>query len=323
MTRAFLVFTLWTMASVSWAFPSNWDSLKGCEKQDQLWDKILETKHKELPPMDEFGIKEIFYMSRQALGKKLSLNSDVAPEGWKKYIHSRGAVAKVKIISLEDHQYTGIFQGADCALVRLSLTYRPYSGLGIDKAVAPGLALKVLRDGTHSANVSALYSLNGQEQDHNFFRNPLSNIVPIGSGIGQSMMHRIFSKYTPYPERTFVKDMATYDVSGTKVKPVSPRQIFFVPSKDVASFSSKPHDVRNDFLKIAQGTHLYDIYALPLEHEPRNYDRYKVRDIAKLVKKSRLVGKIVTDSPFIASQFGDHGIFFKHEAKIKKIKYYR
>jgi len=37
-----------------------------------------------------------------------------------KYIHSVGAVGKVKFVSSKDHQYTGIFEGADHGIIRLS-----------------------------------------------------------------------------------------------------------------------------------------------------------------------------------------------------------
>ena len=70
----------------------------------------------------------------------------------------------VSIISKGNHNYSGVFQGAECAFLRLSLTFDPKK-----KGVAPGLALKVLRDGLPSTNVSSLYSLDGQGKDYNFF----------------------------------------------------------------------------------------------------------------------------------------------------------
>jgi hypothetical protein len=303
--------------NMAFALPENWEQLQACEKQDHLWQQVERTKHRTLPPMEKFGLFEIYKMSKQQLNPKISLNSDVSPKGWVKYIHSRGAIAKVKIVPTNDHSFTGVFKGASCALLRLSLTYKPYAGLGIDKAVAPGLALKVLRDGVHSANISALYSLDGQANDHNFFKNPLSNIVPLGSGIGSKMVRKVFKKYTSYPEQISLTDMAEFDVLGNKEALKTPRQIFFVPVEGNTVFSSEPHDVRDDFLRIQKGTKLYDVYALPSSYSSKNYSTYKIEEIDDLIKKSQPIASIVTDSPFLASQFGDHGIFFKHQRHIR------
>ncbi|HBC17586.1 MAG TPA: hypothetical protein DC022_02250, partial [Alcanivorax sp.] len=46
-----------------------------------------------------------------------------------------------------------------------------------DRGFAPGLALKLLVDGKRSENVSALYTLSGQGDNHNIFANELSNYV--------------------------------------------------------------------------------------------------------------------------------------------------
>jgi len=304
------------MTTSIFAMPNEWDKQSACDKRDYLWQKIEETKHSTLPKMQKFGIAQIYKFSRQNLNPKVSLKSDVAPEGWIKYIHARGAVAKVNVISTGDHSYSGIFKGADCSLLRLSLTYRPKDGYIFDKAVAPGLALKVFRDNIHSANISALYTLQGQDQDYNFFTNPLSNIVPKGTGFGQKIVHKIFKKYTRYPERILINDLADFNTSGEKESRNVPDQIFFVPVKKSVSFiKSEAHDVRDDFLKIPRGTHLYDIYAYKGYGIKINYDEYKISDIEKVINKSEKIGKIVTESSFLASQFGDYSLFFKHETR--------
>ena len=157
--------------------------MNGCEKQDTLWQKVVATKHSTLPQYDNMkglsAVPKVFGMARQYLFNKVNKQTDFAPAGWRKYIHRRGVMAKVMFLSKGNHPFTGIFSGFPCGLLRLSLTYRP------NKAFAPGLALKVLRDGSPSANVSALYTLTGQGQNYNFLANPLSNIVPKGEKIGE------------------------------------------------------------------------------------------------------------------------------------------
>lgn len=290
--------------------PSNYDAMKACEKQDVLWGKIQESTHKNLPDFAEFGLFQLLAMSRQEISLKSSRHSDFAPKDWKKYLHRRGSIAKVKIVPTGSH-YTGLFQGAECALLRLSLTYKVEG----KRPVAPGLALKVLRDGTYSANISALVSLSGQEKDFNFFKNPMSNIVPVGSDFGQKMVHRVFKKVSNFPEELLVNDMASLDAQGAKVQGevVSPRQLFFVPGS--VKSSSDKHDVRADFATIQEGTIVYQIFAAPAKYAAFDYGNYSDEKAKEFLKESEHVADIVTTSEFVASDFGDEGIFFRHQLR--------
>jgi len=293
------------------SIPENYESLKAQEKQDILWDEVRATAYKELPEYKKFGVMQLISMSRQEIATKESLHSDFAPKGWKKYLHRRGAIAKVKIVPRDGQKYTGIFQGADSAFLRLSLTYKVTGS----RPVAPGLALKVLRDGTYSANISALVSLNGQEKDHNFFQHPMSNIVPIGDGLGQSLVHKIFRKVSKYPEELVASDMAAINSQGEKIKDVvAPRQLFFIPSQGL-TFAHDEHDVREDFMNIPEGTTVYQIHVAPEKYKDYDYSKYTPEDVAAFVKESHHVADIVTTSEFIASAFGDDGMFFRHQLR--------
>ncbi|MFP5386177.1 MAG: hypothetical protein ACLGHN_08870 [Bacteriovoracia bacterium] len=306
---AFELFTETHIPRSPASMPEHYESLTACEKQDVLWEKIISSRHQELPQYSKFGIIQLFKMSRQAIAEKGSLHSDFAPPGWKKYLHRRGVVAKVKLVPV-NNLYSGVFKGGECSLLRLSLTYRPNGS----KPVAPGLAFKVLRSGAPSANVSALVSLDGQDKDFNFFKHPMSNIVPVVDKLGQNLVHRIFRKVSGYPEELDVSDMASIDAQGKKTEDVkSPRQLFFVPAGP--TFSSDEHDVREDLLTIAEGTTVYHLYALKDNYRNFNYADYKQEDVEKFVKDSIHVADIVTTSEFVASEFGDEGIFFRHQLR--------
>ena len=71
-----------------------------------------------------------------------------------KFIHSVGVVGRCKFVSNGEHQYTGIFEGADHGLVRLSSAIAPTNITGM----APGMGLKFLRDGVMSSDLVAMYS---------------------------------------------------------------------------------------------------------------------------------------------------------------------
>lgn len=293
------------------SIPGNYESLKAHEKQDILWDEVRATAHKTLPEYKKFGFMQLVAMGRQEIEKKETLHSDFAPKGWKKYLHRRGAIAKVKIVPREGQKYSGIFQGADHAFLRLSLTYKVTGS----RPVAPGLALKVLRDGTYSANISALVSLNGQGKDHNFFQNPMSNIVPVGDGLGQSLVHKIFRRVSKYPEELVASDMAAINAQGEKAKDVvAPRQLFFIPSAGL-KFPSDEHDVREDFMSIPEGTVVYQLHVAPEKYNDFDYGKYTSEDVSTFAKTSTHVADIVTTSEFVASEFGDDGMFFRHQLR--------
>ncbi|RYZ86562.1 MAG: hypothetical protein EOP06_14280 [Proteobacteria bacterium] len=294
--------------------PADYQALSGCSKQEILWQKVQASTYQELPDYRAFGIMQILAMSKQEVALKGSHHDDFAPEGWKKYLHGRGAIAKVKLVATSSNdggKYSGIFKGAECALLRLSLTYKTAS----NRAVAPGLAFKVLRDGTESANVSALVSLSGQDNDYNFFARPMSNIVPIGHDLGQKLVHKIFRSASRYPEELMITEMASTDSKGVKSDVVtSPRQIFFVPSGDVVAASNE-HDVRKDFLSIPSGTAVYKVYAAPASAQSFDYSEYSDEKAIEFLKSSDHIANIVTTSEFLASAFGDDGIFFRHQLR--------
>ncbi|HXH31575.1 MAG TPA: hypothetical protein VNJ01_12225 [Bacteriovoracaceae bacterium] len=292
------------------SIPSDYDELSACQKQDILWDQVVATAHRTLPVYQKFGLVQLLAMTAQELKEKGNRFSDFAPTGWKKYLHRRGAVAKIRI-EPRTRDYGGIFKGSPCGILRLSLTYRPAS----DKPVAPGLALKVFRDGVPSGNVSALVSLDGQGKDFNFFRDTMSNIVPIGQDFGQKLVHRLFARVSRTPEELLLTDLAEIDTRGIQSKQVRiPRQIFFVPN-EALKFSSTEHDVRHDFMKIREGTVLYRIYLLAGDHTHLDYTNYAPADVYPFILKSQHVADVVSTSGFVASEFGDDGIFFRHELK--------
>jgi hypothetical protein len=294
------------------SIPSQYEAQTGCQKQETLWQEVQKSLHADLPAYDNFGVMQLIKMSFQELKLKGDHFSDFAPEGWKKYIHRRGALAKVKIVA-RDSAYTGVFKGADCALLRLSLTYRAKGS----KPVAPGLALKILRDGNPSANISALVSLEGQGENYNFMQRPMSNIVPMSSKLGQKLVHRLFSKVSSYPEELKLNHFAEIDTQGIKIaKPRAPRQLFFVPK---ISFETTEHDVRDDFLSIPQESVVYEIHALGDEHKNFDYANYTDEKAEEFLKISTHIADIVTTSEFAASSFGDDGLFFRHEMHPKKL----
>ena len=289
--------------------PDDYESWTGCAKQEHLWvNGALRTQYPagelpDIPAIDVLGLVD------SILWEKVRDKKDVAPPGYEKPLHPHGVMAKVAFVPTSGHTYTGLFKGNQCGLLRLSVTGDP-----ADRGFAPGLAWKAFVDGKPSQNVSALYTLTGQGGNYNFFANELSQYVhqEVNESLGTSL---IFSLVTTKPTRLRVDDMAEVTQTGATVGSVkAPTQIYFVPGTAVKNrFASSAHDFRDDLTSIAAGTKVYDVYATSMEIKtsifPSLNTQYQNQRRASAVK----VGELVLSSPFIASQFGDAGVFFKHQ----------
>jgi len=86
----------------------------------------------------------------------------------KKYIHSVGSVAEIKFVPVDNAGgFTGLFtEEVDYGFVRFSAAKEPdttkNTSAGADGNYVPAIGLKLFRDGIPSANVVAMYSVNGQ-----------------------------------------------------------------------------------------------------------------------------------------------------------------
>ncbi|APR68659.1 peroxidase [Thalassolituus oleivorans] len=289
--------------------PENYESWDACTKQDLLWTNgAVRTEYAEgelpaIPPIDIGGLID------GVLWDKVNYVGDVAPVGHTKPIHPHGVMAKVVFNATSNHPYTGVFKGNECGLLRLSVTGDP-----ADRGFAPGFAWKTFIDGKPSENVSALYTLSGQEDNYNFFANELSQYVRVESNITLATT-TLFSLVSSKPTLVMVDAMAGVNSDGSAVAaPKSPTQVYFVPSAEVAGlFSSDEHDFRADLMSLPEGTKLYDVYATDKEIKTSIWSRTSQRYADERRASAVKVGELVMDSNFTASQFGDSGVFFKHQ----------
>ena len=250
-------------------------------KLNFIWSRIAASEYADLPPFQPIDVLGLLFTP---LRKKMDDRVDESPAGWRKAIHAHGTVAQVEYVSdNQDHPYTGLWKGAT-GLVRLSITGEPTK-----RGFAPGLALKMLVAGQDSANFSALYALNGQGQDHNFFAHPLSNIVPVVNELGPQLINGIFRRVTRYPTKLSLQDFGTFDQAGNAINsPNSPAQISLVPE---IQFASDPHDFRTDLTPIPAGTKLFTVMVSDSHQR---------------------IGHLITKSKFVASAYGDRQLFFRH-----------
>merc|ERR1712072_382221 len=182
-----------------------------------------------------------------------------------KVIHTFGSVAKVRLQAEANTPYTGLFRGADFGLIRLSLVKSPTDpckGIPFTAGCfAPGIAVKLLRDGTYSSNLIAMTSLgDGQGRNFNFFLNPMKIWVPKPLGAAAGLVMGIFSIAAKEPYKLGSKEFATMDPTASLTEAKAPSNVYFVPPAAIATrFSEAPHEFRDDFAEIASGTEIYEV----------------------------------------------------------------
>jgi hypothetical protein len=219
------------------------------------------------------------------------------PDGRKKLIHTVGGIAKAKIVWTTENKYTGMFKAANNVLVRFSTATEADSN-----GMTPALAIKAFRDGYPSANIIAMYELDGQKS-LNFFENNLCTHLAARPTLPAKLqiLGAKFKIQSSYPGCLGLSEFASYTESGAKVTwPQFPWVLMFQPNPALSKSMSgnKDTDIAGVLSRtIPQGSILYKIYAVPDPWSPNQLE---------------YLGYIETTSAFRASAFGDLTVFFKH-----------
>ncbi|KAL4497161.1 hypothetical protein ABPG72_019481 [Tetrahymena utriculariae] len=216
----------------------------------------------------------------------LYYQSDSLPEGRKKLIHSVGVVGKVKFVAEPDTPYNGLFKGADSALIRFSLDKPPnYSKSEAQNTYdnfALGLELQFLADGVFSANLVAMWGVNGVDT-FNFFDKKMSIHVPKAEDLQLKLGAKKFSTATP-----IVQNVAHIQT----------------PADIKKRFTNYTREYSQVFTEIQQGTTALEVLAM---------DDPATGCLKKL-------GTLITTSEFTTSKFGDENLFFQHQNYVNDIE---
>eukprot|EP00455_Lapot_gusevi_P002682 TRINITY_DN110_c0_g1_i8.p2 TRINITY_DN110_c0_g1~~TRINITY_DN110_c0_g1_i8.p2 ORF type:complete len:268 (+),score=124.44 TRINITY_DN110_c0_g1_i8:274-1077(+) len=234
------------------------------------------------------------------------------PSGRQKLIHSVGAIAQAKFVwSGHNYGYTGLFNqtfgSATYGLVRASSAAQP-SGTHM----APGLSFKFFRDNVPSANFMAMYQLDGQES-LNFFLNPLCNHVAARPDLPLSIkaIGKKFESASAWPGLLGLSDFAGFRQDGTAENTNTfrfPFGLVFQPNPALTQkFANNTNsDIPTLFPQSFIGNEvLYKIYAVP--------------DV--VTSPLEFLGVLQLSSPFVASQYADQQLFFRHHFIENDFKY--
>lgn len=123
-----------------------------------------------------------------------------------KLIHSVGTVGKVKFVPVAGNQFTGVLRGADYGLIRLSSAAKPSA----DKPLGPGMGLKFLRDGIDSANLVAMFSVDGQPGDWDFFSHDFTTTIGPSDDSALKLVARKFATFTDNVQSVGLSDFCGF-----------------------------------------------------------------------------------------------------------------
>lgn len=272
-------------------------------------------------------------------------------------IHSQGGVAKVKFVPKKTGKYSGMLEeGFRNGIIRFSSAIAPQRGKNsivnmFDKApsVAPGMGLKAFVNGKESANLVAMWSLDGQV-GWNFFQNPWSTYVPSSSSSAIALIAKAFEDASKCPTHISVLPFAAVTERGTVPPNIrSPYALVFVPEKSVSdeisghldpAGKSRVKQSESDYaicetveecpeildlisaLTVPKhGRKLFRVFAIdsPARNPWRNKSPTGDPAYDIFAGDSRIdgvddIGELWLTSPIQRSVYGDGNLFFKHTA---------
>jgi len=220
-----------------------------------------------------------------------------------KYIHTVGAHSKATFTPSGSNNYTGIWsEGCDNAIVRLSSAVEPKKGT----MVAPGMGLKCMRDGIESANLVAMYSVNGNpEGNWNFFSQDFVNHITPGTNTATKALSAKFATATDFIQEVGLSDFAQHNQHGKSVSnPVFPFALVFKPHSSVknmfpSKFNGNYMQWLDDLTKVPANATIYDVWA---------YDKP-----TQMGGKLSQIGSLNLNGSMVKSKFGDENLFIRHQ----------
>jgi len=253
--------------------------------------------------------------------------SDENPEEHTKIIHTYGAVAKVRLVPLDNNLgLTGFFkEGGESGVIRLSMPGAiegickpPYD---LTRCLKTSLALKMLRNGDFSSNIFAQTNLgDGVGADFNFFKWNQGSWLPVPGGPLAPIIVDLFNKAATPSNAVGNTEFASEGSKKNQTKGdiTAPKLVYFIPNADISkTITSDWHDPRDDFKKIKAGTLLYTI-VVPVDDGKKctadNAGGFVAPiDLNETNCERDAVAEVFTASEFVTSAYGDSRLFFQHE----------
>jgi hypothetical protein len=275
-------------------FPAfkEYEDLKASEKLQLLMESVNSDTESSSGPWSSSILPGIM---DESVMVTFDAQSDIFVEPRTKYIHSVGVVGAIKFRSTGHHNYTGVFQGHEHGLMRLSSAKKP--GLpgfpDIVPSWTPGAGFKFLRDGRPSANFLAMPSLDGQSCLHNnFFEHDFSNHVNATGDFALGLIASKFWQGSYCPQMVGISDLASEAEKLAK----APWRLILHPLVEVQCSCLSYASCLQTLSELAPDTDVFEVRALE-----------RPRAVAEPIGYISLTSRLTT------SKFGDEQLFFKHQ----------
>jgi len=262
-------------------------------KQALIWENVVSNSSSGSWP----GAK-IVGIFNQSMCPTLQQKGDEYSPPRQKYLHSVGSVGKVEFVPANSSGYSGIFQGAEYGIIRISLAGQRSSTMN---NTSPGMALKFLRDGVESASLVAMYHVLGQES-WNVFANDWSNHIASVTAAQGGPLLNLFASGTPNIQQVGLSDFAQIGEDGRKVDPcdvIFPYKLVFRPTGSIMFPDAYHGEISADLAGIAEDSVLWEVYAWDAPEQLNGTEEF--------------IGEIVLRSKLVTSLWGDENLFFRHQ----------
>jgi len=284
-------------------------ALSASEKMKSLWARTTYNSRSGPKPSLVGTLKVIMSTSMISMFDNVR---ETMPAGRVKVIHTQGAMLQFDFEVQGNSPYSGMMApGTHRGLMRLGSATPPDAGVSrcadsnnplcdvFAQKTFPGIALKFLRSGIHSANTVALRQNGDLSGQINFFEEPLSiHVAPPGFLLKLGK----FEQASGCVSMTGLSDFCSYSQNGQKASSLNfPYEIKFEAPNPMQfavnpNATSKAEELLNKLASIPSGTHLYWVIAK-----------------ATPTSKFERIGKIVTKSASTTSNFGDTQLSFRHQ----------
>lgn len=263
------------------------------QKQEMLWELISNIPYSALPSINISDFKTASRLiNRVFLRKAFNLNDDVRSPRFKAF-HTYGTIAKVRFVADGNHPFSGIFSSGGVGFMRASLA------VGMPK-YSPAIAFKFLLDGKHPSENLLLHQALDVQASRDFFERGQTNQTLEPKGFPNGLIYKILKLWLSPISRPIniqlLNHLAEIESNGSAVqRTVTPRLIHLYGADEVRNDPSSKYDFRLILSKIASGSLLYRMYGKTEEDDRQIY-----------------IGSIISESGFVATEFGDRILAFKH-----------
>ena len=272
------------------------DSFRGAPasaKQDTLWELISSSPYATLPSAVVTNSQTVRRLAKRAfLREAFEQDDDVRPPRAKAF-HTYGTVGKMRFEADGEHPFTGIFDTGAVGFVRASLA------VGMP-GYSPAAAFKFLIDGPHPSQNLLVHQSLDKQASRDFFERAATNHTLAPTMFPNTAMLPLLrlwlSRISSPIELQRLDHLAVTTNDGTAVeRPCAPELVYLYGTDEVRNDPASTADFREILAQIPAGTPLYRMYGK-----------------ASATAEKVYVGTITLESPFVASEFGDHVLAFQH-----------